>query len=191
MPGINTTKQKNHYLTYYAPEIQSMQNMCLPFMKIWGYAFPADWGDRSVPFFAEILFGVLGLPRKTYWRYFNHSAPSMLIFSRPLLPPSQHREKRFPLARDTEESETQKSIMSKNVHLFISPHLDDVVLSCGGYIHRLTTSGEKVVIVTVIAADVPAGRPSFSRDAKATQSLAPEQAPFSALARKMRLPFQF
>ena len=65
--------------------------------------------------------------------------------------------------------------MSKIVHLFISPHLDDVVLSCGGYIHRLTTSGEKVVIVTVITADVPAGRPSFSRDAKATQSLAPGQ----------------
>jgi O-antigen/teichoic acid export membrane protein/LmbE family N-acetylglucosaminyl deacetylase len=40
------------------------------------------------------------------------------------------------------------------VHLFISPHLDDAVLSCGGYIARLAAAGEKVVIVTFFTADI-------------------------------------
>jgi len=47
--------------------------------------------------------------------------------------------------------------MPKNVYLFISPHLDDVVLSCGGYISRLAAAGENVIIGTVATADVPEG----------------------------------
>jgi LmbE family N-acetylglucosaminyl deacetylase len=39
------------------------------------------------------------------------------------------------------------------VTLFISPHLDDAVFSCGGYAYRLALAGAKVVIVTVITAD--------------------------------------
>jgi LmbE family N-acetylglucosaminyl deacetylase len=49
--------------------------------------------------------------------------------------------------------------MSKTVCLFISPHLDDVALSCGGYISRLTAHGEQVVIATMITADAPAEMP--------------------------------
>jgi LmbE family N-acetylglucosaminyl deacetylase len=49
--------------------------------------------------------------------------------------------------------------MSKPVYLFISPHLDDAALSCGGYIFRLTAAVERVVIVTVVTADAPAGTP--------------------------------
>jgi LmbE family N-acetylglucosaminyl deacetylase len=41
------------------------------------------------------------------------------------------------------------------VHLFLSPHLDDVVLSCGGTIHHLKERGEQVVILTVMAGDPP------------------------------------
>jgi LmbE family N-acetylglucosaminyl deacetylase len=40
--------------------------------------------------------------------------------------------------------------------LFLSPHLDDAVLSCGGQIHRRTAAGERVVVVTVFAG-VPEG----------------------------------
>jgi LmbE family N-acetylglucosaminyl deacetylase len=47
--------------------------------------------------------------------------------------------------------------MSRPVYLFISPHLDDVALSCGGYVRRLAAAGERVVIATVFTADVPAG----------------------------------
>lgn len=39
------------------------------------------------------------------------------------------------------------------VHLFLSPHLDDVVLSCGGNIHQLCGRGERVIIVTAMAGD--------------------------------------
>jgi LmbE family N-acetylglucosaminyl deacetylase len=53
-------------------------------------------------------------------------------------------------------------IMSEYMFLFISPHLDDVVLSCGGYISRLAAAGEHVIIVTVATADVPKGT-SLSR----------------------------
>ncbi len=41
------------------------------------------------------------------------------------------------------------------VTLFLSPHLDDVVLSCGGIVHRLARSGERVIIVTAMAGDPP------------------------------------
>lgn len=43
--------------------------------------------------------------------------------------------------------------MAASVTLFISPHLDDAVFSCGGYIHRLASAGGKVAIVTVVTAD--------------------------------------
>lgn len=39
------------------------------------------------------------------------------------------------------------------VHLFLSPHLDDVVLSCGGTIHQLTARGDQVVVLTVMAGE--------------------------------------
>lgn len=43
--------------------------------------------------------------------------------------------------------------------LFLSPHLDDIALSCGGYVKRLTAQGHKVVIATFCAADAPTDTP--------------------------------
>lgn len=40
-------------------------------------------------------------------------------------------------------------------HLFISPHLDDAVLSCGGTIHQLVQRGDSVSVLTVMAGDPP------------------------------------
>ncbi len=37
------------------------------------------------------------------------------------------------------------------LHLFLSPHLDDAVLSCGGQIHSLCAAGHSVVVYTVMA----------------------------------------
>ena len=39
--------------------------------------------------------------------------------------------------------------------IYISPHLDDVVLSCGGQIYQRTQAGEKVLVVTLAAGDPP------------------------------------
>ncbi|MBZ0298114.1 MAG: PIG-L family deacetylase [Anaerolineae bacterium] len=41
------------------------------------------------------------------------------------------------------------------MYLFLSPHLDDAVLSCGGTIHQLTARGETVMVLTTMAGDPP------------------------------------
>lgn len=77
LPIVNTTKQKNHYLTYYPPEIQGYAKYVFgPFMKRWNYTFPVEWGGHSTPFWGELLFDIFRLPRKLYWRYF-HNGHSM------------------------------------------------------------------------------------------------------------------
>jgi len=40
--------------------------------------------------------------------------------------------------------------------IYLSPHLDDAVLSCGGQITQLVRAGQVVRVVTVFAGDVPA-----------------------------------
>lgn len=39
----------------------------------------------------------------------------------------------------------------KYAHVYLSPHLDDVVLSCGGRIWQQTQTGERVLVVTIFA----------------------------------------
>lgn len=41
------------------------------------------------------------------------------------------------------------------MHLFLSPHLDDAVLSCGGTIHQLVAQGESVTVLTTMTGDPP------------------------------------
>jgi LmbE family N-acetylglucosaminyl deacetylase len=41
-------------------------------------------------------------------------------------------------------------------HIYLSPHLDDAALSCGGQIFTATSSGQSVLIVTITAVDAPA-----------------------------------
>lgn len=40
-------------------------------------------------------------------------------------------------------------------HLYISPHLDDAVFSCGGCILQQTARGDRVTVLTVFAGDPP------------------------------------
>ena len=42
-------------------------------------------------------------------------------------------------------------------HVYLSPHLDDAVLSCGGLIYRQARAGERVAVVTIFAGDPPRG----------------------------------
>lgn len=39
--------------------------------------------------------------------------------------------------------------------IYLSPHLDDVTLSCGGQIFQATNAGQRVLIVTITAGDPP------------------------------------
>lgn len=41
------------------------------------------------------------------------------------------------------------------MHLFVSPHLDDAILSCGGLMHQLRQQGDIPTILTVMAGDPP------------------------------------
>ena len=41
-------------------------------------------------------------------------------------------------------------------HIFLSPHLDDAILSCGGMIYQLAQSGQPVQVVTIFTGDPPA-----------------------------------
>jgi LmbE family N-acetylglucosaminyl deacetylase len=48
-------------------------------------------------------------------------------------------------------------------YIFISPHLDDVSFSCGGIVHQLSKSGNKVQIWTIFAGDPPSAHyPDFA-----------------------------
>jgi LmbE family N-acetylglucosaminyl deacetylase len=38
-------------------------------------------------------------------------------------------------------------------HLYLSPHLDDAILSCGGLIHKQRTAGETVAVMTLCAGE--------------------------------------
>jgi len=43
-------------------------------------------------------------------------------------------------------------------HLYLSPHLDDVVFSCGGLIHRQCAEGARVLVVTAFTASPAPGQ---------------------------------
>lgn len=43
------------------------------------------------------------------------------------------------------------------MHLFLSPHLDDIALSCAGHVVQLTRAGERVRIAAVCTGDTPKG----------------------------------
>jgi LmbE family N-acetylglucosaminyl deacetylase len=42
-------------------------------------------------------------------------------------------------------------------HIYLSPHLDDAVFSCGGMIHQQTQARERVIVITICAGGPPAG----------------------------------
>jgi LmbE family N-acetylglucosaminyl deacetylase len=46
-------------------------------------------------------------------------------------------------------------VYSRRVRIFLSPHLDDIALSCAGHLAQLTRGGEQVTIATVCTADTP------------------------------------
>ncbi len=46
------------------------------------------------------------------------------------------------------------------MHLFLSPHLDDAALSCGGRLFQLANNNEKVTIINIMAGDPPTPLPN-------------------------------
>lgn len=64
--------------------------------------------------------------------------------------------------------------------IFVSPHLDDAVLSCGGGITRLVRAQIPVTVVTVFTADQPPGQPLSRLARRAHASWGVGDQPFSA-----------
>ncbi len=64
-------------------------------------------------------------------------------------------------------------VETTHLHLYLSPHLDDAVLSCGGQIVQWARAGERVRVVTVFAGDVPeeAARTAFVQELHARWGL--------------------
>ncbi len=46
---------------------------------------------------------------------------------------------------------------SSLVHIYLSPHLDDAVFSCGGHLYHQAQAGARVVVVTICTGNPPAG----------------------------------
>jgi LmbE family N-acetylglucosaminyl deacetylase len=49
--------------------------------------------------------------------------------------------------------------MPANRLIFLSPHPDDAVLSCGGWIYQLVQDGERPIVITIFGGDAPADVP--------------------------------
>ena len=64
--------------------------------------------------------------------------------------------------------------------IFVSPHLDDAALSCGGAIAHLVGSGARVAVVTVFTADRPAGEPLSALARRTHASWGIGEEPFAA-----------
>lgn len=69
-------------------------------------------------------------------------------------------------------------IDGRYAHIFLSPHLDDAALSCGGAIARHDADGARVLVVTLCTALPDSSTPfsSFAAATHATWKLAPEEA---------------
>ena len=69
--------------------------------------------------------------------------------------------------------------MMAAVAIFVSPHLDDAALSCGGGIARLARAGVRVNVVSVFTADPPPGEPLSPLAKRSLASWATGDQPFA------------
>jgi peptidoglycan/xylan/chitin deacetylase (PgdA/CDA1 family)/LmbE family N-acetylglucosaminyl deacetylase len=57
-----------------------------------------------------------------------------------------------------------RSALGEDRHLFLSPHCDDAVLSCGGQIRQRVEQGQRVQVLTLFAGRPGAGLSPFARE---------------------------
>ena len=70
LPQKNKTSQKDSFIKYYTPEIREHAIFIFgPFMEKWGYKFPEDWNVKKAGNSSKLLFNLLAIVKKTYWRY--------------------------------------------------------------------------------------------------------------------------
>lgn len=74
LPLRNKTQNKAEWVAYYADD--RVRNHAArvfgPFMKYWGYDFPAGWSQRGPSAGDESMYKVLTTLRSLYWRYLRY-----------------------------------------------------------------------------------------------------------------------
>jgi hypothetical protein len=71
LPARNSTsKRERDFTSYYSPKaIRRALWVFGPYMKQWGYEFPAAWGEYSTPWLQKLEYDFLNLFRGFYWRF--------------------------------------------------------------------------------------------------------------------------
>lgn len=66
LPVTNKTGGRgDDFWSYYTPESwDQARKVFAPYLRKWGYDFPPEWGDSSVPWSSQALLHVLGLLRR-------------------------------------------------------------------------------------------------------------------------------
>jgi len=74
LPVRNATAERSSdFTSYYTPRaIARAKRVFAPFMTRFGYEFPSDWGETSVPWWSDLGFRVFGIVRRVYWRYLRY-----------------------------------------------------------------------------------------------------------------------
>lgn len=70
LPVANTVGERRPFGEYYPPEIRPLVVRVFgPFMRKWGYDFPADWNITKVPLASRVRFTALDAPSNLAARY--------------------------------------------------------------------------------------------------------------------------
>lgn len=65
-----TANRQRDFSRYYADEtVARAKRIFGPFMRTWGYEFPAEWGDVNVSRWNQLNFDVANVFRTIYWRH--------------------------------------------------------------------------------------------------------------------------
>jgi hypothetical protein len=75
IPVANKTQGKRaDWTSYYTPEIREQACKVFgPFMKKWGYTFPADWEVPQVSYIDQIEFRLVTILRNIYHSHFRYN----------------------------------------------------------------------------------------------------------------------
>lgn len=82
LPVTHRTREKrSDYLSYYNVEARERAKQVFgPFMEVWNYPFPPEWGDATVSWWIQKRFEILGVFRKFSWKHlrpFAHARVSV------------------------------------------------------------------------------------------------------------------
>ena len=67
-----TSARKKEFWAYYTPDlIPRAKRIFGPYMKEWGYEFPEEWGDSTIPWWNQMEYEFFTFFRRLYWSFFR------------------------------------------------------------------------------------------------------------------------